>query len=162
MQLRGEPYAPASATRQQDGEALPHGRIPEAVIALAIPSEGAFVFHLTALDQGAGTDAGGLESQAWPAPGAERCGTPAEGRAAEINVWRQGCIEAHPLRAGFANANAEVGGHWNPFVPEPLEGCSAGRHPQPLRIYQLPVFGIDAHGSAGGSGSPRCSSSIEI
>lgn len=29
-------------------------------------------------------------------------------------------------------------------------------------FYHAPTFGIDAHGSAGGSGSPCCSSSIEI
>src|ERR1700710_103380 len=29
------------------------------------------------------------------------------------------------------------------------------------RLYQCPVFGIEAHGSAGGFASPFCSSSIE-
>src|SRR5690606_41344358 len=53
-------------------------------------------------------------------------------------------------------------------------GAGAGIPPRPgrrfrsppatsaVRDHQLPVFGIEAQGSRGGSGSPFCSSSIEM
>lgn len=43
-----------------------------------------------------------------------------------------------------------------------VEGERGGRGLVPrARAYQWPVFGIEAHGSCGGFGSPFCSSSME-
>ena len=73
-----------------------------------------------------------------------------EGSKAQLRIAQRAMTERKTAAAGHYPGRGQAAA----CVSRAPSGCEIS--------YQWPVFGIDAHGSFGGSASPFCSSSIEM